>query len=306
MAIIDVTITPLEDELAGNVGGLGESTDEIGAVEIFHVEFDTADNPRVRKFMAFFGTGWSGSVRIPAMRSSHPFEQFIFVQDKRVEVVSAFHWKVIVIYRSVGNPLNLLPIITYGGAGENTPIDQTFEDTRLAQPIKPIVNSSDELFDPPITTTISDAVVTILRNEQNYNAFLMGTFRDSVNDAAWQGFALETVKLVSVNAVRKEAQLGFFYFEVTYVLHVRRDGWKLKVLDQGFRTVKLDSSGNPERDADGATQYIEIVDAEGKAMTQPTLLDGGGQKLKANDDPFIHEFLINKRNDFDVLGLPTI
>lgn len=309
MAITDVRWTTAEDELSGSVGGLGASTDELGAVEVYHVEFNEADDPRIRKFMAFFGTGWGGEIQIPPMRSSHIFEPFIFVQDKQVEVLGPFHFKVIVIYGSVGNPLNLLSIITYGGTGENTPIDRTFADTRLNIPVVPIINSSDELFDPPITTTISDGVITIVRNEASYDAALMDTFRDSTNDRQWQGFALETVKLPVISAVRKEAQLGFFYHEVTYVLHTRRDGWKLKVLDQGFRTVKLDSENNPVLDANGAPQYIEIVDDKGKVMTQPTLLKDGQKLTEAerNENGATKlEFLINKRQDFNDLGLPTV
>lgn len=297
MPIIDVTYTSLEDTVTGD-------TKIIQATEVYHVTFDGADHPGVRKMMAWYGTGWQGAVVIPPTQSQHRFDQFLFVTGKDVEIDGGvFNYKVTVTYESIGDPLTLTPIITYGGVGVNEQVDTTQFDSEEGD--EPIVNSSDELFDPPTTVEIYDAVVTIVRNEQNYNAFLMDTFRNSINRNTWQVFAPETVLLQQVSTIRKELQIGFFYYEVTYVLYIRFDGWRRAIIDQGFRTVKLDSGGNPERDANGAKQYIELVDSEGKAMTQPTFLKDG-QKLPDNTDVVKLLFLLNRRTDFDALGLPTI
>lgn len=297
MAISDVTYTSLEDMVTGD-------TKIIKATEVYHVTFDTFDHPGVRKMMAWYGTGWQGAVAIPPTRSQHRFDQFLYVTGKDVEIDGGvFNYKVTVTYESIGDPLTLAPIITYGGVGVNEQIDSTFFDPEEGE--ESIINSSDELFDPPVTIEIYDAVVTIVRNEQTYNASLMDGFRNSINRNTWQVFAPENVLLQSVSAIRKELQNGFFYYEVTYVLYIRFDGWRRAIIDQGFRTVKESSPGVPELDAGGAKQYIELVDSEGKAMTQPTFLKDG-QKLPANENAVKLLFLLNRRTDFNVLGLPTI
>ncbi len=295
--ITDVTYTSFEDTVTGD-------SKIIQATEVYHVTFDGGDHPGVRKMMAWYGTGWQGAVAIPPTGSQHRFDQFLYVTNKDVELDGGvFNWKVTVTYESIGDPLVLAPIITYGGVGTNEQVDTTMFDSEEGE--WSIINSSDELFDPPVTVEIYDAVVTIVRNEQNYNAFLMDHFRNSINRNTWQVFAPEMVLLQSVSAIRKELQNGFFYFEVTYVLYIRFDGWRRAIIDQGFRTVKESAAGVPELDADGARQYIELVDSEGKAMTQPTCLKDG-QKLKEGIDVVILLVLLNRRNHFDDLGLPTI
>ncbi len=305
MPIIDVSYTSLEDVVTGTAGDT-ISGDVLTAVEVYYVTFDNGDAPALRKLMAWFGTGWSGGgkVLIPEIRSQHVFDQFLFVKSKDSEIHGGPNdYKVTVTYESIGDPLLKLPLISYGSVGVNEQVDSSVLDTEEGE--SALVNSSDELFDPPITVEIYDEVVTIVRNEEIYNASSMSPFKNSINKIAWQGFEPETVLLQSINAIRRELQLGYFYYEVTYVLYIRFDGWRKLIIDQGFRTVRESAPGVPELDAENAKQYIELVDSESKPMTSPTLLKNG-QKLPDGEDAVKLSFLLNRRTDLNALGLPTI
>ena len=289
-------------------------------LRVFTVEFDTADNPLNRPFLARNAT--DGTTTVPAMWDSHPYDDYLFVKAKDVKTLGACLYEVTCKYDCQVNsvpgeeqlplsPLMVPPEISFSSAGSNDPIDTDAEGL-------PIVNSAGESFDPQVTDDHNDTILRITRNEATYDEVTAAAFRDAVNNDIFLGFPVGHVKCTSITSDQMRAA-DLIYYRVRYEFRIRysevktRDangdvqtqvfGWVLRVRDEGYR--ELDGEN-----ADGSPKYKEITDENGVKISQPHLLDGSGKKL-ADDviqNPPLPEtcflkFDVAKKRAFSALSL---
>jgi hypothetical protein len=119
----------------------------------------------------------------------------------------------------------------------------------------------------------SRLTISVTRNEATFPASFALLFANSINNAAWNGFAKWTVKCNGITADKQFEESQIFY-SVTYEFEVRSDDWRLKVYDAGLEQV----------DPDDATRTVKIKDKEGNPITEPRFLDGAGEVLPINAD----------------------
>jgi hypothetical protein len=133
----------------------------------------------------------------------------------------------------------------------------------------PVVNSAGEPFDPPLEKDDSRPVLVITRPEAGIDPGLFYQYRDAINSDPFFGAPAGTAKVQSIEATRR-FENNFYFWDVTYTIHFRPDGWDLNVLDQGYNA--LDANGQPT---------VRILDKYGQALAKPALLNGLGQKLSS-------------------------
>lgn len=188
----------------------------------FSVEFNTADDPLNRPFLARNAT--DGTTTVPAMWDSHPYDGWLFVKSKDVKTLGATLFEVTCKYDCQVNsipgeeqvplsPLMEPPEISFSSAGSNDPIDTDAEGL-------PIVNSAGEAYDPPITTDHSDTILRITRNELTYDDAAAAAFRDAVNNDVFLGFPAGHVKCTVFTADQMRAA-GLIYYRVRYEFRIR-------------------------------------------------------------------------------------
>lgn len=297
------------DEAAVSISRSGGLQPVGGGQEQYLVEFtDTPAEAASRKFIALDGIGWAGPTQIPPLYSGHYFNPWIFVVDKNaVPWGGPLTWMVTVIYETISNPLEIPPQVSWSSVSSIEQVDKVNILNPAKEPGEEVTlnqsptNSSGEAVDPPITDDPDDLIYRTVFNQEFFNHTFAREIIGSLNSEVWKQFEPTKAKLKIYSAVERRAG-PLEYVEVTAEVHIRDSNWFQKRPDEGFRTIKETSPGVPELDADGAKQYETITDAEGKDLSQPTLLDGLGHKLAAGADPVIIEYNARKSFDFNLLG----
>jgi len=262
------------------------NTENAAAVRIFSVKFDTNDEPVQRPVLAQNAAGMP----------------WLYVKSKNVESIGPFDFSVTVNYSSrseIGgqegesldpnaNPLEIPWEVEWGFATANESINTDITG-------KPILNSADESPDPSITRDISDLVLRIRRNEAAFNPLQASDYKEAINSDWFWGFAPGLVRCIQYNA-RIARSGNFWYWQVQYEFQIRRIGWKLKIIDEGFREkTGIDSEGKPI--------YKVIKDDEETSVSQPQQLDGNGRKKNDGAPAVLLEFDLYNSLPFSVLGL---
>ena len=134
---------------------------------------------------------------------------------------------------------------------------------------KPIVNSAQEPFDPPVTREQYDLEYTIVRNEPSFDEAEALKYTAAVNSDEWRRHKPGTCRLVRTG--RKVITADDEYWQVTNIIRVRADGWGTRKEDKGYREATGDV-------VDGKAVYRNVRDENGHAMTRPVPLDGKGKR----------------------------
>jgi hypothetical protein len=182
-----------------------------------------------------------------------------------VRPLGPFVWQVTARYSSQqdrpqdqqnDNPLLRAPDFEWDAVPEERPLarDENGDD---------VVNSANERFDPPLQFEDWCPLYIVTRNESSYSPSQTILYQNSVNTDVFQSSAPRTVRLRARKATRR-VENGFVFWSVRYEFIFRRDGWDLRILDQGYR----DKNGKLFRDPVDGTPY-----------SSPTLLDGLGARL---------------------------
>jgi len=264
----------------------------IDDVRYFDVLFTPGETAPVRRIMAKVAVDPNDSSRkIPQPWDQHPADPWLFVTSITAsQGMGAYRYRVAVNYISVGNPLELPKQINWSFAQNNEPVDRDNKGV-------PITTSAAESFDPPLRKDVYDLVLRIKRNEQVFDELLAATYIGAVNGDNWtppNSINNYLPGLVKCSLLMGEPQRAadLFYSTVNYEFRFRLAelkvdgneyivdslGWKRKVLDQGFRTLKLAGGA-------WAGEYDPILDSEGNPVREAQLLDGKGQVLAEEDDP---------------------
>jgi hypothetical protein len=149
----------------------------------------------------------------------------------------------------------------------------------------PVINSAGEMFDPPPMFDDSRPTLTVRRNELVYNQAIAVLYQDAVNSDNFAGFAPGVAKMDSITAVSKQAG-PITYWEVTYTIHFRREGWALLLLDSGY------SEAVPDPNNAGKLIKRLIYDPSGHPVSSQWPLNGVGQKLVLDTTKPINEQLV--------------
>lgn len=252
MPVVKITVNRL---------GASYNTDIISGTvtKQFVVEWDGAED--ADWMVVHSRTATDGAISVPQPYDPHPADPWAYVNHVAVAPGDGpKQWIVNVTYKSWQNPLAAPPKVSWSFASSNEPIDRDIFD-------RAVTNSARETYDPPISEDVDDILLRITRNEAGYNPMVALDYKNSINSDVFYGAAPGIAKLKNFSG---DLQLGgpSEWYVINYEVQFRLDGWKRRMLDQGFRTY------------DSATgEYTTIVDSKGKALSEPTLLDGNGNKL---------------------------
>lgn len=157
---------------------------------------------------------------------------------------------------------------------------------------KAIVNSAGRPFADGLKDTVWDPVYTLEKNVSTQDwvqiserlESLIGAVNSVVFMIIYRGankvFAKRTVRLIGAES-EPGFENGIAFEKVRIALKVRKDGWKIPVLDQGT---------DAWQDSDHPTNVPApcILDANGDPIRVPALLDGQGLRLTTGTPRFIY------------------
>lgn len=167
------------------------------------------------------------------------------------------------------------PVISYGFKKYTKVFSKNPDDPTSAP-----TNSAGDPFDPPVMVDDNRPVLTITRCELLDPFQKCILYQDSINSDSFYGATPYQLKMESITA-RSQYENGIKFWEVTYTIEARREGWdKIKILDQGF--YYLDGSGNPK-----------LMTVNSQPRVTPGLLDGHGGQLNValSNTPKFREFV---------------
>lgn len=160
-----------------------------------------------------------------------------------------------------------------------------------------IVNSAGDYFDPPAMIDDSRRIVTVQKNLAAVPSWLL-TYQDAVNNDTFSvggvSIAIGQAKMQAVSITQELIRGATTFFQVTFTMHIQKNGWKLSILDAGFRRK------------DGLGKMYKITsDGDETTPGQPVLLDGSGDVLD-NPTPstaVFREFTVYETKAFSSLPL---
>lgn len=163
---------------------------------------------------------------------------------------------------------------------------------------KPVKNSAQFPFDPPVMVEVSRPLVSVTKNLPTFSLPEFRELQDAVNSEPWHGIPALCAKCVGV-----EAQSGFengvYFWSYTWTFALNFDTWILEVLDAGWieRLIERD-----EETGDYTTIGTRaFVDEAGNPRTEPTLLDRNGRELADGADEVYLKFSAYPQKDYNVL-----
>jgi len=161
-----------------------------------------------------------------------------------------------------------------------------------------VVNSAGDFFDPPAMMDDSRRVVTVQKNLTAVPTWILD-YQDAVNSDQFTvdgvTIAIGTAKMQRVSVGAEDIRNGIAFRQVTFTMHLQRDGWDMQILDAGFRRI----------DPGDSTKRIAISLDDGTEPTTPALLDGSGGLL-SNPTPanaVFKTFSVYKTRAFSSLPL---
>jgi len=163
---------------------------------------------------------------------------------------------------------------------------------------KAILNSAGDYFDPTIEADDSRWTVTVRKNLAWVPSWLLN-YRDAVNSTSFQldGITFSTgqakMQAIQIGPWQERNDISFRVISMT--MHLKREGWALRILDQGFR------------EKDPQTRELSDItnDKDGNKPTVPALLNGQGQALvdPTPENAVILSFDLYEERDFRFLPL---
>jgi hypothetical protein len=156
----------------------------------------------------------------------------------------------------LSNPLNLPAEVTWTFTKQEIPLQRDFLGV-------PLVNSSKERFDPPLTTEVSRPVLTISRNEATYDEGNSILYQDATNLDVFGPAGIMEAKMSSISG-RKMVDIGITYWKVDYEIEFDERTFALFVLDQGFRDI----NGKLFRDPVDNSPLANATLMNGRGFTQ--------------------------------------
>lgn len=297
MATNLTTLTLLNETAGMTAGGVSYKREyQVGFVGPFNAA------------LILYGTipvGTSGANALPKRWDTHPVDAGAFVDQVLVKLAdneggdgsagALASYEVTYAQKSINfdpNPLTRPPVITGGGADFTQTVDHDVDG-------KPILNSAGQLYEGLPERPIRAMTFTIQRNEAGNPATKAGTNSNTTNSDVWYGVAIGNGLMGKITFAKKiEIVNGspVTYWEVTYPITVRRDGWRVKLIDNGYAYL------------DG-TNRATILDKGGNTPRVPALLDGAGGVLPPGNTTGVvfpsDGYKIDDETSWGTLSLPN-
>ena len=217
-----------------------------------------------------YTVGSNGS--LPVIGNTHPSDGNAYCTDLDVQCVRGWRiWDVTATY-STERVLSSTPT--------SDPTYITWDTEQFQKPAtqdkdgKGVVNSAGDPFIPAAQMDDSRRIVTVQKNLANVPTWIL-SYQDAVNSDTFtidgRSIAIGEAKMQRVSVGPPEIRNGTTFRQVTFVIALQRDGWAMKLLDQGYN----------EKDPTAPTGR-KLIYLKGQIPSGPVLLDGTG---KAQTDP---------------------
>jgi|GEM_PF-6579749 len=152
-----------------------------------------------------------------------------------------------------------------------------------------IINPAGEGFDPPLIREHHDNQVVITKYVDKFSPNTAHTWFGKVNQVAWRvdgiSIAPDIARIANVEHQEEWDNNGDNYFKLTITIDFRTDGWKRKVLNEGYRYK------------DGSDIKI-AKDADDNALNEPVWLNANGT-LNTTTTPSYTYFELYETMDFN-------
>jgi hypothetical protein len=291
MAVVAIRQIPKSEQASATLSPDG--TESLTEVQTWHILVGGGDDwQNFTPTVAMLASDPSGHV-VPAVGSAHPLLPLLL----RVKTRDC--------KRSEQAPNLFIATVTYGtvpNATADGPKDKWYINVNVTgvertedlhndlQTRLPIVNSTNEGFDPPVKLIDYDEEIEVKFRTLTVDFSLYSALRGKISDdtvtmiirGQSRVFPPKTLKLAKLE-YSTEVGDGIQYYQVNLVLHYRTQldenglevGHVRQVVDRGFYTFNESyGEGDPP-----SKQFIPIVDAHGNPRTTPAFLDGNGREL---------------------------
>jgi hypothetical protein len=257
-----------------------------------------------------------GAPGLPALNTGFPTDGFATLRRLIPRPIGPLFWEVEAVYETEPlsginpdpNPLNAPPEILWTTTKALEPIDRALNAANQA--VVPIINSSRQMFDPPVSADLSDPVLIVTRNKADINVGQLLGYVDSVNS---DFFFAEPgqARIISI-----EAPLIYYtpfnYYRITYQIQFRRGidavpngpggaltggpakAWHKRIADMGtveWKTVP----GFP-------VALPWAIMTGGVVAGAPVPLDGDGKRNTTGNLVWL-EFKVYRTANFSALGI---
>jgi hypothetical protein len=224
-----------------------------------------------------------GGNHIPKPYEAYPGEPWAYADAVTVSPTNSPKiWDVKVNYTDPDDPLAKPNEIAWSFATSREPIDLDFNGD-------PILNSAKETYDPATMLDIDDIILRVKRNTAYFNPVTALDYKRAVNSVSFYGFDPGIARCKNWEGTLQRGGPSQWYSE-NLIFQFRKDGWKRRKLDQGFRSL-----------VNG--EYKQVVDKAGKVLSEPSLLDGAGVLLAAGATPVYNEHEFYTPLNFNLIGV---
>jgi len=290
-----MSVVNVKRSLSGQRGDAGEGGST--RVRIYTVLVDDADDD---ESTILYAVDPATNLAIPAYNDPLEGDGTFGCRGKDAERQSAMLWQITATFKRAGgsggyegadpeeDPLSRAPQYSWFTVASREPIDKDADDHA-------ILNAADEPFDPPIEEDFYDVGVRIRQNLLTFSAAEYMAYGGATNKSSWRGAAAGTAKIADIRAeTMRSGEIRYYERAVEIIL--RPDGWKRRILNQGFRErTGTDTNGKPT--------YKQIVDEKGKPITSAVLLAADGTRLADGATPVWLYFRRKPEVNFSSLGI---
>lgn len=238
-------------------------------------------------------------------QSDDPTDDVITVEYERLVEVRPYNRAVFLGYAYEQLKTDGTTILTTTATG-STPFSPPADNT--GKPIRPVVNSAGDYFDPMPEHEIVRLALIVTKNylESTVNMTIVNSWQNAVNTVAFYGAEIGTLKL-EIEMGAKDSRNEIAYRPIKFRFVHKVEGWDDYILDAGFNRIY-----KPDPSDQSTWVRRPIIDEAGNPKASPELLKGDGQVLYPISSATSHNELLaayavfrpytNRRN-FAGLGL---